>query len=318
MTQAMENVPPLWVGAIKQMTAIPGFGETEPPVCTASLRIVDNLHFLLLRYALPVAMHSHAAEPIGCVQETTPAPSSTADLHEPPTAPPTANLLDRVGSESSFLTNSDSMAAASEESLASERAALGPKEGSTARSWSNGSEDATPDLMRKNSLLKEALDLACFEDDSPTSGKTLTPLFSNEDRQKIAMAPNNPAKETIKLKLRGFGGLKAGKDVRIPLSMKLLKIVVKMLKGNPIACSAEDATVVVLQKDWSSNSETATKEMGVFSGEQLLWKTWEAGLETGDVIHVTVPLEPGWHLCEDSESQVMNALLYCSILQPMM
>ena len=80
VTQAMENVPPLWVGAIKQMTSIPDFGskldETEPEVCTASLRIVDNLHFLLLRYALPAAMHRHVAQPNGCVQETTSAPDS--------------------------------------------------------------------------------------------------------------------------------------------------------------------------------------------------------------------------------------------------
>ena len=111
-------------------------------------------------------------------------------------------------------------------------------------------------------------------------------------------SPSN-VKDTVKLALRGLG-----KDVKIPYSFKLLKLIAKIVKPSDIGCPLEAVTLVVLRHDDPDAATSAPTEVGVYSGELLEWRVWEAGLLRDDIVHVTAPLEPNWHVCENAAAEV--------------
>ena len=106
----------------------------------------------------------------------------------------------------------------------------------------------------------------------------------------------------MKLQLRGLQ-----KDVKVPYSYKLSKMVSKILAQSPVACAPEDVVVVALR--WNLElSRECTQEVGMFSGEKLGCQLVDLGLMPNDIIHVVAPLPPDWHLCEDAEGKVASCV----------
>eukprot|EP00656_Telonema_subtile_P031881 TRINITY_DN34926_c0_g1_i1.p1 TRINITY_DN34926_c0_g1~~TRINITY_DN34926_c0_g1_i1.p1 ORF type:complete len:395 (-),score=127.29 TRINITY_DN34926_c0_g1_i1:22-1206(-) len=106
-------------------------------------------------------------------------------------------------------------------------------------------------------------------------------------------------KPKVKLTLRGLQ-----KDVQIPLSFKLSKIVAKVSAQSPIDCALERAVMVVLRKNASLGETYGAEEFGCYSGDSLQWMVCEAGFKLGDIVHVIAPLPQNWRLCEDAADQV--------------
>ena len=115
--------------------------------------------------------------------------------------------------------------------------------------------------------------------------------------ERYTVAPENP-KETVKLSLRGLD-----KEVKIPCSYKLNKVVSRILPSAPVECELEQVTVVVLRPNPEPGASAG--EFGVFTGSTLTWHIWEAGLMANDIVHVIAPLPPNWHLCEAADSKVL-------------
>jgi len=120
------------------------------------------------------------------------------------------------------------------------------------------------------------------------------PAAAGDDQlPRMTIAPTD-LKETVKVTLRGLG-----KDVRVPLSLRMSKLAAKILQKSAEECSITAILLVVLRADQES-----TIEVGMFTGGKLNHRVWEAGIENGDIIHVVAPLPPNWHLLEDVESKV--------------
>ena len=93
------------------------------------------------------------------------------------------------------------------------------------------------------------------------------------------------------------------KDVRVPYSLRLSKLVSKIAErvtsDQLPKCAPSDVWMVVLRaKDGVMDTH------GIFMGDMLLWKIWEADIQPGDIVHVIAPLPPDWHLNEDIEAPV--------------
>ena len=83
-----------------------------------------------------------------------------------------------------------------------------------------------------------------------------------------------------------------------------------MVVGQAISCAAEAVVFIVLRRDpMQSNPQIAAPAVGEFRGEALDWKLWEAGMQEGDIVHVSEPLPAHWHLCEDANNQVQDSRL---------
>jgi len=118
---------------------------------------------------------------------------------------------------------------------------------------------------------------------------------SHKNARRCTVKPAN-TKDTIKIALRGMK-----KDVRVPYSLRLTKLVAKITEritsDQLPRCAQSDVWMVVLRaKDGAMDTH------GIFLGDMLLWKVWEAAIQPGDVVHVIAPLPPDWHLNEDIEA----------------
>jgi len=121
--------------------------------------------------------------------------------------------------------------------------------------------------------------------------------YTNASRnaRRCTVKPAN-IKDNIKIALRGMN-----KDVRVPYSLRLSKLVSKIAErvtsDQLPKCAPSDVWMVVLRaKDGVMDTH------GIFMGDMLLWKIWEADIQPGDIVHVIAPLPPDWHLNEDIEA----------------
>ena len=150
---------------------------------------------------------------------------------------------------------------------------------------------------QQSGLSSNYLSLDSNEITTPMANLALSP-----ETQKCTTSPSN-LKHTVKLFLRGLG-----KGVKIPYSLKLHRLVSKIADQcecpEDIGCPLEAVTLVVLRHDDPDAITCEPTEVGVYSGELLEWRVWEAGLLNGDIIHVTAPLAPDWHVCENAAAEV--------------
>ena len=103
----------------------------------------------------------------------------------------------------------------------------------------------------------------------------------------------------MKVGLRGMH-----KDIRVPYSFRLLKLAGKITNETPVGCEVADAWMVVLRPD----GQGGVDEYGLYRGDNLQWKVWEADIRNGDIIHVIAPLPPHWHLREDARGMVCDSV----------
>ena len=111
------------------------------------------------------------------------------------------------------------------------------------------------------------------------------------------------SREKVPFRLRGLG-----KDVMVPYSYSLLRVVQRIVPSAPVGCEDHEAVVVVLRRN-EDPSNLVPQEVDSFEGAQLSWQLWEAGLMPNDIIHVIAPLPADWHLAEDQNGVVRGTLL---------